>query len=103
MFMYYVFIILHKHVQLCDLHLQESDVFPCLCGWMVAMMDAGSHDQFIENHGKSVWTWGSKHFDKILNIYLDQNWISTFATGLNIFLPVSFYLNTEPVVAIPVL
>lgn len=67
------------------------------------MMDAGSHDQFIENHGKSVWTWGSKHFDKILNIYLDQNWISTFATGLNIFLPVSFYLITEPIVYIPVL
>lgn len=83
--------------------LQESDVFSCLCGWMVAMMDAGSHDQFIENHGKSVWTWGSKHFDKILNIYLDKNWISTFAVGLNIFLPVSFNLITELVVYMPIL
>lgn len=53
------------------------------------MMDVESHDQFIKNNGKSVWTWGCKHFDKILNIYLDKNWMSTLATGLNIFMPVS--------------
>ncbi|XP_056021478.1 spatacsin-like isoform X6 [Ostrea edulis] len=68
----------------CD---QEAAVFPCFTGWMVAMMDVESHELFIENHGKSVWTWGPKHFDKILNIFLDKNWMSTLATGLGIFLP----------------
>ncbi|XP_062566288.1 spatacsin-like [Saccostrea cucullata] len=68
----------------CD---QGSAEFSCLCGWSVAMMDVESHDHFITNHGKSVWAWGSKHFDKILGIYLDKNWMSTLATGLSIFLP----------------
>lgn len=66
-----MFIILYKYVQFCDFYLQEFDVFFCFCGWMVVMMDVGLYDQFIENYGKSVWIWGFKYFDKILNIYLD--------------------------------
>ncbi|XP_061172498.1 spatacsin-like [Saccostrea echinata] len=70
----------------CD---QDSAEFSCLCGWSVAMMDVESHDQYITNHGRAVWSWGVKHFDKILSIYLDKNWMSTLATGLSIFLPES--------------
>ncbi|XP_021345955.1 spatacsin-like isoform X2 [Mizuhopecten yessoensis] len=65
----------------------EACGLPCLCGWLVAMLDVKEHDKFLKNYGKSAGKWNLRHLGSIIDIYLQNNWVSTLANGFHIFQP----------------
>ncbi|XP_069136705.1 LOW QUALITY PROTEIN: spatacsin-like [Argopecten irradians] len=65
----------------------EASGLPCLCGWLVAMLDVKEHEKFLKNFGKSAGKWNMRHLSSIIDIYLQNNWVSTLANGFHIFQP----------------
>ncbi|XP_033750087.1 spatacsin-like isoform X2 [Pecten maximus] len=65
----------------------EASGLPCLCGWLVAMLDVKEHEKFLKNYGKFAGKWNMRHLGNIIDIYLQNNWVSTLANGFHIFQP----------------
>lgn len=68
---------------------EDASVLPCLCGWLVSMMDETTHATFLETYGKSASKWNMRHLNIIIDIYLENTWGCTLATGFDILQPVS--------------
>ena len=73
----------------CYFSLQDSSTVSCLCSWLVAMMDATEHAQFLEHHGKLPWRYSLQTLDAILDIYVRHKWGSVLVTGFDIYQQVS--------------
>ncbi|XP_060065527.1 spatacsin-like [Ylistrum balloti] len=67
--------------------ISEAPGLACLCGWLVAMLDVKEHDKFLKNHGKLAGKWNMRHLGSLIDIYLQNNWVSTLANGFHIFQP----------------
>ncbi|XP_050400907.1 spatacsin [Patella vulgata] len=65
----------------------DSAILPCLCGWLVAMMDMSEHKKFLGNYGTSAYKWSMKELDILLDIYLKERWDFTLAVAFDIFQP----------------
>ncbi|KAL3867490.1 hypothetical protein ACJMK2_044692 [Sinanodonta woodiana] len=66
-----------------------ASVLPCLCGWLVSMLTIAKHQPFLEEHGKVFWKYNLQTIDALIDLYIQNKWGSTLATGFDIFQPIS--------------
>lgn len=64
---------------------KDSNILSCLCGWLLSVMDPPRHTQFLNQHSHIVTKWNLDHLRELLEIFLNNNWISNLATGFAIF------------------
>lgn len=69
---------------------KDSNILSCLCGWLLSVMDPPRHTQFLNQHSHIVTKWNLDHLRELLEIFLNNNWISNLATGFAIFQMVCF-------------
>ncbi|CAE1307541.1 SPG11 [Acanthosepion pharaonis] len=64
---------------------KDANILSCLCGWLLSVMDPPRHTQFLNQHSHIVTKWNLDHLRELLEIFLNNNWISNLATGFAIF------------------
>ncbi|ESP01289.1 hypothetical protein LOTGIDRAFT_157467 [Lottia gigantea] len=79
-----------KNPLFAELAFCENDaaILPCLCGWLVSMMETGEHKKFLMHHGSSaIYKWSMKELEALMDVYLKCQWDFTLATAFDIFQP----------------